>query len=63
MGWDVLGLEFDTAIAQYLINPDQSDYAIDKIAEEYLEINGNNLENLLGKGKSKKNFKDIEKRK
>ncbi|HOK62520.1 MAG TPA: DNA polymerase I [Soehngenia sp.] len=62
MGWDVLGLEFDTAIAQYLINPDQSDYAIDKIAEEYLEINGNNLENLLGKGKSKKNFKDIEKK-
>ncbi|TJX59994.1 DNA polymerase I [Soehngenia saccharolytica] len=59
--WDILGLEFDASIAQYLINPDQSDYAINKIAEEYLDINGNNLQDLLGKGKSKKDFKSIEK--
>lgn len=61
-GWDIFGLEFDSAIAQYLINPDQIDYAIDKIAKEYLEINGNNIDDLLGKGKSKKNFKEIEKK-
>jgi DNA polymerase-1 len=62
MGWNISSLEFDAVIAQYLISPDQSDYDISKIAVEYLKINGKNIENLLGKGKSKKRFKDIDKK-
>lgn len=51
---------FDTKIAQYVLDPSQNSYDIDIIAREHLGLQINNEENLLGKGKNKKNFKDID---
>lgn len=51
---------FDTKIAQYVLDPSQNSYEIDRIGKEYLGVQGISEENLLGKGKKKKTFKDIE---
>ncbi len=50
---------FDSMIAQYLINPSQNDYSINKTSEEYLGYYGQDEEILLGKGKKKKTFSQI----
>lgn len=57
-----IGIEnmvFDTMIGQYLLNPAQSNYSINELGKEYLNIYGEDLEELLGKGKSKKTYKDL----
>ncbi len=53
------GIDFDSVIAQYIIASSQSDYGINKLAEEYLHINIDGEEEVLGKGKKKKSFGDI----
>lgn len=50
----------DAMIAQYLINPSQSDYSINKISQDHLGYYGVDEEELLGKGKKKVTFKDID---
>jgi len=47
-------------IGKYLLNPAQASYSIDELAKEYLNINVINVEELLGKGKNKKSFKDLD---
>ncbi|NLL81947.1 MAG: DNA polymerase I [Tissierellia bacterium] len=61
MGIEIETYTFDSMIAQYLINPSQSDYSINKISEEYLGYYGVDKEELLGKGKKAKSFMDISK--
>src|SRR5690606_8547755 len=56
---DIKNIVFDTMIGQYLLNPAQSNYSINELGKEYLNIYGNDLEELLGKGKSKKTYKDL----
>ncbi len=56
---DIKNIVFDTMIGSYLLNPAQSNYDIDELAKEYLNIYIANEEELLGKGKSKKSFKDL----
>ena len=51
-------LLFDTEIAQYLINPGQSDYSMEKLYQDYFNEKMDSLEEILGKGKKKKAFKD-----
>lgn len=50
---------FDAKIAQYVLDPSQNSYDIDIIVREHLGLQINSEENLLGKGKKKKDFKDI----
>ncbi|MGN9165279.1 DNA polymerase I [Tissierellaceae bacterium HCP3S3_D8] len=51
---------YDAMIAQYLINPSQNDYSINKLSEEYLSYYGIDEETILGKGKKQKSFMDID---
>ncbi|MCF6465393.1 DNA polymerase I [Clostridium sp. Cult2] len=56
---DINNIVFDSMIGQYLINPAQSNYSINELGKEYLNIYGKDLEEILGKGKNKKSFKDL----
>lgn len=58
-GIDLQGVEFDSMIGQYLINPSQSSYDLKLLSIEYLKNEIDSEEDILGKGKSKKNFKDL----
>lgn len=57
---EINNYSFDTKIAQYVLDPSQNSYDIDRIGKEYLGVQGISEENLLGKGKKKKSFKDFE---
>ena len=56
---NIENIAFDTMIGSYLLNPAQSNYSINELAKEYLNIYGIDEEELLGKGKNKKSFKDL----
>jgi DNA polymerase-1 len=58
-GIQIQNYGFDSMIAQYLIDPSQSDYSINKLSEEYLGAYGTDEEMLLGKGKGKKTFSQL----
>ena len=60
MGIDIEGVEFDTKLGQYIINPSQNDYKISDLAREYLELDLDDEESIVGKGKNKKSFDEIE---
>lgn len=55
-GIDLMGIAFDSMIGQYLLNPSQNDYGLKILAKEYLDIDIDSKEVLLGKGKNKKTF-------
>ena len=57
---DLKGIVFDTMIAQYLLDPSQGNYELDMLAKEYLKISISSEEDILGKGKKKKSFSDLE---
>lgn len=59
LGIEVENITFDSMIAQYLINPAQNSYSINDISKDYLGYYGLDEENLLGKGKNKKEFNDL----
>lgn len=59
LGIGIKNYTFDPKIVQYLIDPSQSDYSINKLSEEYIGYYGIDEEELLGKGKKKKNFNEI----
>lgn len=59
-GIDLKGVEFDSMIGQYLIDPSQSSYELEVLAREYLKIDISSEEDIVGKGSKKKNFKEIE---
>ena len=50
---------FDCMIAHYLLDPDQT-HKLENLAEIFLNYNAMSLEAILGKGKSRKSFDDIE---
>ena len=59
LGINIKNINFDTMIGSYLLNPAQTNYSINELAKEYLNIYGTDEEELLGKGKNKKSFKDL----
>ncbi len=59
-GISLAGVEFDTSIAVYLLEPTRTAYEIHDIYITYLGKNMNDEETLLGKGKSRINFKQID---
>lgn len=61
-GIDIANLAFDTMLAEYLIDPSHSDGDVNDIAEKYLSTRGYSKEELLGKGRNKKTFSQIDKK-
>lgn len=59
LGIEIENIEFDSMIAQYLINPAQSTYSINDISKEYLNYYGVDEEAIFGKGKNKRVFSDL----
>ncbi|MEP2025275.1 MAG: DNA polymerase I [Reichenbachiella sp.] len=57
-GVEVTGKMFDTMLAHYLIDP-ESRHKMDVLAENYLNYTAIPIEDLIGKGKSQKNMRDI----
>lgn len=55
----IKNIGFDTMIGQYLLNPAQTNYSINELGKEHLNIYGIDEEELLGKGKKKKTYKDL----
>lgn len=53
------GIEFDSFIAAYLLQPSRSDYDVSDLALEYLGVKISSEEELLGKGKNAKKFSDL----
>jgi len=60
LGIDINNVVFDSMIGKYLLNPAQNNYSINGLAKEYINIYGIDEEQLLGKGKNKKSFSDID---
>ncbi|EOC99852.1 DNA polymerase I [Caldisalinibacter kiritimatiensis] len=54
------GIYFDSMIGQYLIAPSQNKYSLKNLAYEYLTIDIKNEEEILGKGRKKKAFKELQ---
>lgn len=46
------GVEFDTMIAAFLIQPDSRSYKLDRLAQQYLNYTMQPIEELIGKGKN-----------
>ena len=59
-GIDLKGIEFDTMIADYLINPGGRQHNLELISLQYLNYQMVPIEELIGKkGKKQKNMKDV----
>ena len=57
---DLKGIDFDTMIADYLINPGSRQHNLDNLSRTYLNYKMIPIEELIGKkGKKQKNMKDI----
>ena len=59
-GVNLSGLEFDTLIAAYVLNPTSSTYNIDELAHMFISETHEGEESLLGKGKKKQSILDLE---
>lgn len=53
---------YDTAIMTYLLNPSESSYDINRVLKKYLKEDVPNIDEIVGKGKSKKHYEDIDKK-
>lgn len=51
-GIQLKGLVFDTMIAAYIVNPSKDTYKVSELAEEYLKISIEPIEELMGRGKN-----------
>ena len=52
MGITVKGIEFDTMVASYLLNPSKSNHNLNEISLEYLTRPLSTIKDLIGKGKT-----------
>ncbi len=59
-GIDVVNVAFDTMIASYLLNPGTRQHNLDAVTFTELGFEKISKEDLLGKGKDKKNFDEVE---
>lgn len=49
----------DISLATYLLNPNESDYAIEKIGYQYTEVTLQTEEEIFGKGKNRQGISDL----
>lgn len=59
----LLGLEFDTMLGAYLLNPTNSTYQVDELGHMFISEVHESEEALLGKGKKKQSLFDLEEEK
>ncbi|MEA4972304.1 MAG: DNA polymerase I [Candidatus Metalachnospira sp.] len=59
IGCEYNGLQFDTSIAAYILNPMSSTYHYDDISGEYLGEEIKSEEEILGKGKSRRSIFEL----
>lgn len=59
-GISLAGADFDTSIAVYLLEPTRTSYEIDEIYTAYLGKNMSNEASLLGKGKNRISFMQLD---
>jgi DNA polymerase-1 len=59
-GISVRGITFDTMIASYLLNPSRTSHGLNAIALEYLNYKTMTYEEVVGKGKNRKGFNDVD---
>jgi DNA polymerase I len=53
------GLAFDTRIGAYILNPSKDTYKVSELAEEYLKLSIEPIEELAGKGKKFVHFENM----
>jgi DNA polymerase-1 len=58
-GIDLRGIEFDTMIASYLLNPSKLSHGLDQLALEFLNYRKIPLEKLIGKGNAQRRLDDV----
>lgn len=59
-GVDLKGINFDTMIASYVINPGIRQHNLDYLAQHYLNHKMISFEDVVGKGKNARNFSEVE---
>lgn len=60
---ELLGLEFDTMLGAYVLNPTNSTYEIDELGHIFISESHESEEAVLGKGRKKKSIFDLEEEK
>lgn len=58
-GIELRGLEFDTMVASYLLDPGRREHNLDALAMEHLEHRTISYEELTGKGKNQRSFAEL----
>ena len=59
-GIDVVNLGFDTMIASHLINPASRSNTLDSLSLEYLNIELESIDDLIGRGRNKIKIEDVD---
>lgn len=59
-GMELQGVDFDTMIASFLVQPDSRKHNMDALAQEYLNYTTITYSDLVGSGRSKKELIEIE---
>jgi DNA polymerase I len=58
-GIELQGVEFDTMVASYIVNPSGRQHNLDVLALEYLKIRKIPITDLIGTGKAQRNMRDV----
>ena len=58
-GIELQGVEFDTMVASYVVNPSGRQHNLDALALEYLRIKKIPITDLIGTGKAQRNMRDV----
>jgi DNA polymerase-1 len=58
-GIELQGVEFDTMVASYVVNPSGRQHNLDALALEYLQIKKISITDLIGTGKAQRNMRDV----
>jgi DNA polymerase-1 len=58
-GIELQGIEFDTMVASYVVNPSGRQHNLDALALEHLQIKKIPITNLIGSGKGQRNMREV----
>jgi len=58
-GIELQGVEFDTMVASYVVNPSGRQHNLDALALEYLQIKKIPITDLIGSGKGQRNMRQV----
>ncbi len=58
-GMNLLGIEFDTMVASYLLDAGERSHNLDELAKRYLNYETTKIDSLIGRGKSQKRMDEV----